>query len=77
MALDQSCQKPYNTREKPLSLKKKVPFMARVACSKCNTEIKLSADQDEGSEIQCPSCKAELKIVTDGEYLQTMEKAAA
>jgi hypothetical protein len=51
--------------------------MARVACAKCNTEIKLNPDQDEGSEIQCPSCKAELKVVTDGEYLQTTEKAAA
>ena len=51
--------------------------MARVACAKCNTEIKLSADQDEGSEFKCQSCHADLKIVTDGEYLQTVEKAAA
>ena len=51
--------------------------MARVACAKCNTEIKLSPDQDEGSELKCPSCNAELKVVMDGEYLQTMEKAAA
>ena len=51
--------------------------MARVACSKCNAEIKLGPDQDEGSEIKCPSCGAELKVVTDGEYLQTVEKAPA
>lgn len=51
--------------------------MARVACAKCNNEIKLGPDQDEGSQIQCPSCKAELKVVTDGEYLQTVEKAPA
>jgi hypothetical protein len=51
--------------------------MARVACAKCNTEIKLAPDQDEGTELVCPSCKVELKVVTDGEYLQTMEKAAA
>jgi Zn finger protein HypA/HybF involved in hydrogenase expression len=51
--------------------------MARVACAKCNSEIKLSADQDEGTELQCPACKAELKVVTDGEYLQTVEKAPA
>ena len=51
--------------------------MARVACAKCNSEIKLSADQDEGTELACPACKAELKVVTDGEYLQTVEKAPA
>jgi DNA-directed RNA polymerase subunit RPC12/RpoP len=51
--------------------------MARVACAKCNSEIKLGADQDEGSEIQCLSCHTELKVVTDGEYLQTVEKALA
>lgn len=51
--------------------------MARVACAKCNSEIKLGADQDEGTELQCPACKAELKVVTDGEYLQTVEKAPA
>jgi Zn finger protein HypA/HybF involved in hydrogenase expression len=51
--------------------------MARVACAKCNAEIKLSPEQDEGSELSCPICKAELKVVTDGEYLQTVEKAAA
>lgn len=51
--------------------------MARVACAKCATEIKLSPDQDEGSEFACPSCATQLKIVTDGEYLQTVEKAAA
>lgn len=51
--------------------------MARVACAKCSTEIKLSPDQDEGSELACPSCAAPLKVVTDGEYLQTVEKAAA
>jgi len=49
--------------------------MARVACAKCNSEIKLDASQDEGSEIQCPACGVELKIVTDGEYLQSAEKA--
>ena len=51
--------------------------MARVACVKCNVEIKLGADEDEGSEITCPQCSAQLKVVTDGEYLQTVEKAAA
>jgi DNA-directed RNA polymerase subunit RPC12/RpoP len=51
--------------------------MARVACAKCSTDIKLTPDQDEGSEFKCPSCSAELKIVTDGEYLQSIEKAAA
>ena len=51
--------------------------MARVACAKCATDIKLTADQDEGSELKCPSCAAELKIITDGEYLQSVEKAAA
>ena len=51
--------------------------MARVACAKCAADIKLSADQDEGSELTCPSCGAELKVVTDGEYLQSVEKAAA
>ena len=51
--------------------------MARVACAKCSVEIKLSPDQDEGSELACPSCGAQLKVVTDGEYLQTVEKAAA
>lgn len=51
--------------------------MARVACAKCSTEIKLSPEQDEGSELACPSCAAQLKVVTDGEYLQTVEKAAA
>jgi hypothetical protein len=51
--------------------------MARVACAQCSTDIKLSPDQDEGSEIACPSCKADLKVVTDGEYLQTVLKAAA
>jgi Zn finger protein HypA/HybF involved in hydrogenase expression len=51
--------------------------MARVACAKCHVEIKLGPDQDEGSEIVCPACKAELKVVTDGEYLQTVEKAPA
>ena len=51
--------------------------MARVACAKCSADIKLSADQDEGSELACPSCKAELKVVTDGEYLQTVQKAEA
>jgi hypothetical protein len=34
-------------------------------------------DQDEGSEVQCPSCHIELMIVTDGEYLQSVEKALA
>lgn len=51
--------------------------MARVACVKCHSEIKLSPDQDEGSELACPDCSAQLKVVTDGEYLQTVEKAAA
>jgi DNA-directed RNA polymerase subunit RPC12/RpoP len=51
--------------------------MARVACAKCSADIKLTADQDEGSELKCPSCAVELKVVTDGEYLQTVEKAAA
>ena len=51
--------------------------MARVACAKCNSEIKLSVEQDEGSEVVCPACKTELKLVTDGEYLQSVEKAPA
>lgn len=51
--------------------------MARVACAKCSTDIKLTPDQDEGSEIKCPSCNTELKVVTDGEYLQTAPKVAA
>jgi DNA-directed RNA polymerase subunit RPC12/RpoP len=51
--------------------------MARVACAKCANEIKLGPDEDEGSEIACSSCGAQLKVVTDGEYLQTVEKAAA
>lgn len=50
--------------------------MARVACAKCNTEIKLGPEQDEGAELACPVCQAALKLVTDGEYLQTVESAA-
>jgi len=51
--------------------------MARVACAKCSTDIKLSPEQDEGTELACPSCHVELKVVTDGEYLQTVEKVKA
>jgi DNA-directed RNA polymerase subunit RPC12/RpoP len=63
--------------EKALNFKEFGVSMARVACAKCSSDIKLSPDQDEGSEIKCPSCGAELKVITDGEYLQTAEKAAA
>ena len=51
--------------------------MARVICAKCDNDIKLGMDDDEGSEISCEKCQAKLKVVTDGEYLSTVETEAA
>jgi hypothetical protein len=51
--------------------------MARVICIKCSYDIKLDPDADEGSIVVCEQCKAELKLVTDGEYLQTAPKEEA
>ena len=34
-------------------------------------------DDDEGSTITCDSCSTKLKVVTDGEYLRTVEAEQA
>ena len=51
--------------------------MARVICAKCDNDIKLGLDDDEGSEITCEQCSTKLKVVTDGEYLRTVESEKA
>jgi DNA-directed RNA polymerase subunit RPC12/RpoP len=51
--------------------------MARVICAKCDNDIKLGLDDDEGSEISCEKCSAKLKVVTDGEYLRTVSAEEA
>jgi DNA-directed RNA polymerase subunit RPC12/RpoP len=45
--------------------------MARVICVKCGHDIKLGPQEDEGSLITCDQCSVKLKVITDGEYLQT------
>ena len=51
--------------------------MARVICAKCDNDIKLGIEDDEGSRITCEKCKTKLKVITDGEYLRTEEAEKA
>jgi uncharacterized paraquat-inducible protein A len=49
--------------------------MAKAICANCDAPITLGPDAEEGQMVTCESCKATLKLITDGEYLLT-EKTA-